>query len=60
MDQGVQVDPTEDPAFTAARETLVSVGTMTEDREQSSILRERLSQLEAERAGLVEKLSSQE
>lgn len=60
MDQGVQVDPTEDAAFAAARETLVSVGTMTEEREQISILRERLSQVEEERAGLEEKLSNQE
>lgn len=60
MDQGVQVGPTEDAAFTAAREALVSVGTMTEEREQISILRERLSQLEEERAGLEEKLSNQD
>lgn len=55
LDQGVQVDFPKDPAL-----VVVSVGTMTEEEEQSSILRERLSQSEEERAGLVEKLSSQE
>lgn len=60
LDQGVQVDFTEDPAFTAPRETVVTVGTMTEEKEQNSILKERLSRLEEEKAGLVERLSSQE
>lgn len=60
MDQGVQVDFTEDPEFTVARETLVTVGTMTEEKEQISVLREQLSRVEEEKAGLVEKLSSQE
>ncbi|XP_075869794.1 IQ domain-containing protein E isoform X2 [Nelusetta ayraudi] len=60
LDHGVQVDPTEDAAFAAARETLISVGTMTEEREQISILRERLSRLEEERAGLEEQLSNQD
>lgn len=60
MDQGVQADFTEEPEFTAARETVVSVGTMTEEKEEISISREQLSRLEEEKAGLVEKLSSQE
>lgn len=54
------MDSTENPALMVEREIMVSVGTMTEEKDQSSILRERLSQLEEERAGLVEKLSSQE
>lgn len=52
--------PTEIPGFTMATEAMVSVGTMTEEGEEHSDLRECLSQLEGERAGLQEMLSSKE
>lgn len=60
MDQWVQVTPTEDLVFTMATEAVVSVGSMTEDREEISVLREHLSQLEEEKAGLHERLLSKE
>lgn len=52
--------PTEIPGFTMATEAMVSVGTMTEEGEENSDLRECLSQLEGERASLQEMLSSKE
>lgn len=52
--------PTEILGFTMATEAVVSVGTNTEEGEEVSELRERLSQLEKERAELQETLSSKE
>lgn len=60
MDQEVQAVPTEILGFTMATEAVVSVGTMTEEGEGISDARERLSQLEEERAELQETLSSKE
>lgn len=52
--------PTEILGFTMATEAVVSVGTMTEEGEGISDVRERLSQSEEERAELQETLSSKE
>lgn len=60
MDQEVQATPNVIPGFTMATEAVVSVGTCTEEGEEVSELRERLSQLEEERAGLQETLTSKE
>lgn len=60
LDQEAQATPTEILGFTMATEAMVSVGSMTEEGEENLELRERLSQLEGERAGLQEMLSSKE
>ncbi|XP_070683993.1 IQ domain-containing protein E [Pempheris klunzingeri] len=60
LDQEVQATPAEILGFTMATEAGVSVGTMTEEREEVSDLRERLGQLETERAELQERLSSKD
>lgn len=60
LDQEVQATPTEILGFTMATEAVVSVGTITEGGEEVPELRERLSQLEKERAELQEMLSSRE
>lgn len=60
MEQEVQATPTEILGFTMATEAVVSVGTNTEEGEEVSELRERLGQLEKERAELQETLSSKE
>ncbi|XP_070845910.1 IQ domain-containing protein E isoform X1 [Chaetodon trifascialis] len=60
LDQEVQAVPTETVGFTMATEAGVSVGTNTEDGEDVSDLRERLSQLEKERAELQETLSGKD
>lgn len=60
LDQGVQATPTDIQGFTMATEAVVSVGTITEDGEETSDLRGRLSQVEKEKVELQEKLSSKE
>ncbi|XP_068444870.1 IQ domain-containing protein E [Clinocottus analis] len=61
LDREVQATPTEIPGFTMATEAAaVSVGTNTEEGEESSGLRERLGQLEKEGEELRERLSSKE
>ncbi|KAM8772023.1 IQ domain-containing protein E isoform 1-T2 [Acanthopagrus schlegelii] len=60
LDQDVQATPNVIPGFTMATEAVVSVGTCTEEGEEVSELRERLSQLEKERAGLQEMLTSKD
>lgn len=60
MDKEVQTTLTESLAFTMATEAVVSVGTLTDEREEVSELRERLSQLEEEKMALEELLSSRE
>ncbi|XP_040891091.1 IQ domain-containing protein E isoform X2 [Toxotes jaculatrix] len=60
LDQEVQVTPTEILGFTMATEAVVSVGTITEEGEEVSYLRERLSQLEKEEVELQEALSSKD
>ncbi|XP_029360957.1 IQ domain-containing protein E isoform X2 [Echeneis naucrates] len=57
LDQEVQATPTEIFRFTMATEAVVSVGTITEEWEEDTDLRERLSQLEMERVELQEMLS---
>lgn len=52
--------PTEMQAFTMATEAVVSVGTMTEEVEEVSGLKELLSQLEKARAELQQMLSHKE
>lgn len=56
----MEATPAEILRFTMATEAGVSVGTNTEEGEEDSDLRERLSQLEKERAELQEMLSSKE
>lgn len=51
--------PTEVPGFPLATDAVVSRGTVTEQKREVSALRERLGQLEEERAELQERLSSQ-
>uniref|UniRef100_A0A4W6FDJ0 IQ motif containing E n=1 Tax=Lates calcarifer TaxID=8187 RepID=A0A4W6FDJ0_LATCA len=60
LDQEVQATPAEILGFTMATEAVVSVGTITEEGEEVSDLRERFSQLEKERVELQETLSSKE
>ncbi|XP_022594020.1 IQ domain-containing protein E [Seriola dumerili] len=60
LDQEVQATPTEILRFTMATEAVVSVGTITEEGEEDSDLRERVSQLEKERVELQEMLSSKD
>ncbi|XP_035515204.1 IQ domain-containing protein E isoform X1 [Morone saxatilis] len=60
LDREVQATPTEILGFTMATEAVVSVGTVTEEGEEVSDLRERLSQLEKERVELEERLSSKD
>lgn len=60
MDQEVQATPTEILGFTIATEAAVSVGTMTEEGEDISELRKRLTQLEEEGVELQKTLSSRE
>ncbi|KAK9540691.1 hypothetical protein VZT92_003128 [Zoarces viviparus] len=60
LDREVQASPAEILGFTMATEAVVSVGTMTEEGEESSGLRERLGQLEKERVELQERLSSKD
>lgn len=60
LDQEVQATPTEILGFTMATEAVVSVGTITEGGEEVPELRERLGQLEKERAELQEMLSSRD
>lgn len=60
LDQEVQATPTEILGFTVATEAAVSVGTMTEEGEEVSELRKRLTQLEEERVELQKMLSSRE
>lgn len=60
LDQEVEATPAEILRFTMATEAVVSVGTNTEEGEEDSDLRERLSQSEKERAELQEMLSSKE
>ncbi|XP_008301468.1 IQ domain-containing protein E [Stegastes partitus] len=57
LDQEVQATLAEIPGFTMATEAVVSVGTVTEEEEEVSHVRERLGQLEKERAELQETLS---
>lgn len=51
--------PTEVSGFPLAIDAVVSMGTVTEQKREVSALRERLGQLEEERAELQENLSSQ-
>ncbi|XP_047435533.1 IQ domain-containing protein E [Mugil cephalus] len=64
LDREVQATLAEIPGAAMATEALVSVGTVTEEEEgegeELSDLRERLSQLEKDRAELQEKLSSRD
>ncbi|XP_075947680.1 IQ domain-containing protein E isoform X1 [Anarhichas minor] len=60
LDREVQASPAEIPGFTMATEAVVSVGTMTEEGEEPSGLRECLGQLEEERVELQERLSSKD
>lgn len=60
VEQEVQAGPTEVQGVATATEAAVSVGTMTEDVEESSGLKELLSQLEEGRAELQETLSHRE
>uniref|UniRef100_A0A669DJW4 IQ domain-containing protein E n=1 Tax=Oreochromis niloticus TaxID=8128 RepID=A0A669DJW4_ORENI len=60
LDKEVQTTLTESLAFTMATEAVVSVGTLTDEREEVSELRERLSQLEEEKMALEELLSSRD
>lgn len=60
MEQEVQTVSTEIQGFTMATEAVVSVGTMTEEVEESTGLKELLNQLEKGRAELQETLSHKE
>lgn len=60
LDQEVRATPTEFQGFTMATEAVVSVGTMTGDRQEISDLRGRLSRVEKDKVELQEKLSSKE
>lgn len=60
MDKEVQTTLTESVAFTMATEAVISGGTLTDEREEVSELRERSSQLEEEKMALEELLSSRE
>uniref|UniRef100_H2UME7 IQ domain-containing protein E n=1 Tax=Takifugu rubripes TaxID=31033 RepID=H2UME7_TAKRU len=57
LEQGVQTMPTEMQGFTMATEAVFSVGTMTEEEEEISGLKDLLSQLEKMRAELQQTLS---
>ncbi|KAM9314874.1 IQ domain-containing protein E [Pholidichthys leucotaenia] len=60
LDQAVQATPSEGLGSAMATEAVVSVGTNTEEGEEVLDLRERLSQLEEERAELQEMLSNKD
>lgn len=60
LEREVQTVPCEIQRFAMATEAAVSVGTMTEEVEERSGLKERLSQLEKGRAELQETLSHKE
>lgn len=60
LEQEVQTVPAGIQAFTMATEAVVSVGTMTEEVEECSGLKELLSQVEKGRAELQEALSHKE
>lgn len=60
LEQGVQTMPTEMQEFTMATEAVFSVGTMTEEVEEISGLKDLLSQLEKTRAELRQTLSHKE
>lgn len=60
LEQEVQTVPIEIQGFTMATGAVVSVGTMTEEVEEVSGLKERLSQLEKQGAELQETLSHKE
>uniref|UniRef100_A0AAQ4Q0E8 IQ motif containing E n=1 Tax=Gasterosteus aculeatus aculeatus TaxID=481459 RepID=A0AAQ4Q0E8_GASAC len=60
LDRGVQATHTEAPGFTVATEATVSVGTVTEEGGEVPALRERLGQLEKERAELQQRLSGKD
>lgn len=60
LKQGVQTMPTEMQEFTMATEAVFSVGTMTEEVEEISGLKDLLSQLEKTRAELQQTLSQKE
>ncbi|KAK2817323.1 hypothetical protein Q5P01_025514 [Channa striata] len=60
LDKEVQATLTEIQGFTIATEAVVSVGTMTENGEEVSDLRGRLSQLEMEKVELQERLSARD
>lgn len=61
MDVGVQATPTDCPGFTIATEAEVSVGATAEgEKDAVAKLRQRLSQLEKERAELQQTLTSKE
>ncbi|XP_030591822.1 IQ domain-containing protein E isoform X2 [Archocentrus centrarchus] len=60
LDKEVQTTPIESLGFTMATEAVVSVGTLTEERDDVFELRERLSQLEEEKMALEELLSSKD
>ncbi|XP_035001477.2 IQ domain-containing protein E [Hippoglossus stenolepis] len=60
LDQEVQATPADILRFTMATEAVVSVGTMTEEEEEFSDLRENLGQLEKEKFELHESLTSKD
>ncbi|XP_026158478.1 IQ domain-containing protein E isoform X2 [Mastacembelus armatus] len=60
LDKEIQATATKMQGFTMATEAVVSVGTITEDGEEFSDLRERFSQLEKERVKLQDTLSSKD
>lgn len=64
FDQEVQTTPTEilhvTPGFAMATKAVVSVGTVTEEADEVFDLRESVSQLEAERVELQERLARKE
>nr|XP_019958639.1 PREDICTED: IQ domain-containing protein E [Paralichthys olivaceus]XP_019958640.1 PREDICTED: IQ domain-containing protein E [Paralichthys olivaceus] len=60
LDQEVQATPTDILGSTMATEAVVSVGTMTEEEEEFSDMRESLSQLEKEKVELQESLRSKD
>ncbi|XP_070780262.1 IQ domain-containing protein E [Enoplosus armatus] len=60
LDQEVQATPADILGFTMATEAVVSVGTITEEGEEVSDLREGLGQLEKEKVELQETLSSKD
>ncbi|KAM6939474.1 IQ domain-containing protein E [Xenentodon cancila] len=60
LDKEVQATLTEVPGFTMATDSVVSIGTVTEEWKEVSDLRERLSQWERERADTQQSLSSKD
>lgn len=60
LEQEVQTMPTDIQGFTMATEAVVSVGTMTEELDEVSGLKELLSQLEKGKVELQEMLSHKE